>query len=274
MFGYVICNKSGLTQQELARYQRIYCGLCRTLKKRYGELERFGLSYDMTFLALFLSALYEPEESGKEFRCVLHPFQKKYAADSPYLDYAADMTVLMTYYKCMDDWEDDHNHISLQCAKVLKKYFGELEKKYPRQCAAVAASIRELARLEKSPEAGPDETVNCSGMLLAELFVVQEDFWSGSLRRFGYELGRFIYLMDAAMDYKKDLKKERYNPLRKMQKEPQEAEDILVTAIGNATAEFEKLPIVQDAHLIRNILYGGVWQQYYAKVLGKEKHDG
>ena len=274
MFGYVIINQGVMKFNVYDIYHSYYCGLCRSLKEAGGKRSQLTLSYDMTFMVMLLTALYEQEPVEKECRCIAHPVRKHLERKNEISEYCADMNIILTYYKCMDDWEDDHNHISLQCAKVLKKYFGELEKKYPRQCAAVAASIRELARLEKSPEAGPDETVKCSGMLLAELFVVQEDFWSGSLRRFGYELGRFIYLMDAAMDYKKDLKKERYNPLRKMQKEPQEAEDILVTAIGNATAEFEKLPIVQDAHLIRNILYGGVWQQYYAKVLGKEKHDG
>ena len=76
------------------------------------------------------------------------------------------------------------------------------------------------------------------------------------------------------MDYKKDQKKQNYNPLDKMKKKPEEMEQILTMTIGKATEEFEKLPIVKDIHLIRNILYGGVWQQYYLKIAGKEPpHD-
>jgi hypothetical protein len=110
---------------------------------------------------------------------------------------------------------------------------------------------------------------------MAELFVVEEDFWSNSLRSFGYHLGRFIYLMDATMDYEKDKKTGNYNPLRSMGRQPEEMEDLLNMTIGDATQEFEKLPLVQDAHLLRNILYGGVWQKYYARKDRKERrtHD-
>ena len=88
---------------------------------------------------------------------------------------------------------------------------------------------------------------------------------------FGTELGKFIYLMDAAMDYKKDLKTGNYNPVAEMKKKPEEMEPILGMPLGNAMEIFEKLPLVQDENLLRNILYGGVWQQYYAKMHGKEK---
>ena len=114
MFGYVVCNKKALSQEEQERYQSVYCGVCRSLKKRFGQLERFSLSYDMTFLALFLSALYEPWEEEKNIRCVLHPLKKKTAVENEFIDYAADMTVVLSYYKCMDDWEDERKHIRRQ----------------------------------------------------------------------------------------------------------------------------------------------------------------
>ena len=58
MFGYIECNRSKLSKEEQERYRSVYCGLCRNLKLRYGELERMSLSYDMTFVILFLSSLY------------------------------------------------------------------------------------------------------------------------------------------------------------------------------------------------------------------------
>lgn len=274
MFGYVICNKSGLSEEELERYQNVYCGLCKALKTRFGQLERISLSYDMTFLAIFLTSLYEPQEQQKEFRCKLHPLHMKTAIENKYIDYAADMTVALAYFKCLDDWEDEKSQISRKYGDVLKKGYLGVKERYPRQCEMVEKSIRELSKVEKSLDSKPDDAVNCSGMMMSELFVYEEDFWSNSLRVFGYELGRFIYLMDASVDYKKDIKNGSYNPLVRMQKKPEEMEDILSLAIGHATMEAEKLPLVQDIHLIRNILYGGVWQTYYAKVLGKEKsHD-
>ena len=274
MFGYIICNKSKLAHEEIERYQRIYCGLCKVLEKRFGQLERMSLNYEMTFLVLFLTSLYEPEEEKTEFRCIAHPMKKKTAIENKFTEYAADMTIVMAYYKCLDDWEDEHRSMSRKYGELLEKSYKEIEQRYPRQCRSVSEGIQELRNIEKSPESEADDAVNCSGRVLSEMFVYEEDFWSSSLRTFGYELGRFIYLMDAVMDYKKDLKTGNYNPLRKMNKKPEEMEEILMSAIGNAAQVFESLPIVQDVHLIRNILYGGVWQKYYAKVAGKEGLHG
>lgn len=271
MFGYVVCSKSELTEEEIERYQGYYCGVCRALKRQFGELERFSLNYDMTFLALFLSALYEPQDSKKEIRCVVHPTKPRTILENKYIDYAADMTILLAYFKCVDDWKDEHKPGAYCYSKLLQKKYNELQKKYPRQCKGVADAIERISQIEKDENSIPDAAVNTSGKMLQELFVYDEtDFWSASLRKFGYELGRFIYLMDAAMDYKKDIKKNNYNPLIKMEKQPEEIEEILTMIIGSATAEFEKMPIVQDEHIIRNILYSGVWLQYNRKAAKKE----
>ena len=268
MFGYVICNKESLEKGELERYQGMYCGVCKSLERQFGQLERLGLNFDMTFLALFLSALYEPEEKEGTFRCTFHPRRKKPLVENEFTDYAACMTVALVYHKCVDDWEDEKKKSSRLYGKLLKEKYEDIRKRYPRQCQCIESSLEELRKIENTPGVAPDEAVNCSGRMLSEVFVYKEDFWSNSLRIFGYELGRFIYLMDAAMDYHKDLKTNNYNPLFAMHKKPEEMEGILTMAIGRATEQFEQLPIVQDANLIRNVLYGGVWQKYYAKIKG------
>ncbi|MCD8020260.1 MAG: DUF5685 family protein [Clostridiales bacterium] len=274
MFGYIICNQKGLSEEEMARYKAFYCGLCRSLKKEFGQLERFTLNFDMTFLVLFLAALYEPEEEKSDFRCVCHPFHKRQQLKTVFSDYAADMTIALSYFKCKDNWEDDHKYTSRVYGELLKKSYDTVRERYPRQCSAIEESLSALSRLEKQPEAMVDEAVNLSGRMLMEVFVYKEDFWSESLRHFGYELGRFIYLMDAAIDYEDDKKTGNYNPILKMESTPEKIEPMLDMIIGNAAAIFEQLPIVQDEHLIRNILYGGVWQKYNAKIHGKEKSHG
>jgi hypothetical protein len=269
-----VCNKQKLADDEKERYQSIYCGLCKVLEKKFGQLSRISLNYDMTFLILFLSSLYEPEEEEQEFRCMLHPFHTRKAVTNKYTDYAADMTVALSYYKCLDDWQDEHKHLQHQYAEKLEGSYQEVKKRWPRQCEAIETGIEELGKIEKTPSSLPDAAINCFGRLMAELFVVEEDFWSKSLRSFGYDLGRFIYLMDATMDYEKDEKTGNYNPLRSMGKKPKDMEELLLMYIGNATREFEKLPVLQDLHMLRNILYGGVWQQYYARRSRKEQsHD-
>ena len=238
MFGSIICNKNDLTEEELKRYQSAYCGLCRSLKLRYGQVERFSLNYDMTFLALLLDALYECEEKIQEVRCPVHPMKKKPVIGTKYIDYAADMTILLAYFKCKDDWEDEHKKSSRMYGKLIRKDYENIIKKYPRQSKSVEDSLKRLSIIEKSADSIPDEAINCSGMMLSEIFVYEEDFWSDALRRFGYELGRFIYLMDATLDYEEDKKKLNYNPLFEMEKKPEEMEPILSQVIGNAAFQF------------------------------------
>ena len=107
MFGYVQANINTLNEDEKARYRQFYCGLCHTLGQRHSELSRFGLTYDMTFLAILLSSLYEPVEEKKDSSCIVHPVKKHSFIQNRYIDYVADMTVALVYFKCIDDWNDD-----------------------------------------------------------------------------------------------------------------------------------------------------------------------
>ena len=59
MFGYVMANQDGLSAEAKERYHAAYCGLCHALGKRHGQKSRLTLTYDLAFLAVFLSALYE-----------------------------------------------------------------------------------------------------------------------------------------------------------------------------------------------------------------------
>lgn len=273
MFGYVMCNKEELSKEEQQRYQSVYCGLCKTLERKYGQLARFSLNYEMTFLILFLSSLYEPSEIEQTFKCVMHPLKNKQECTNKYTEYAADMTIALTYHKCLDDWRDERKHLQHLYGNHLLKAYQEVLERYPRQCQVIEDGLRELTRIENTKGAIADNAVNSFGRIISEIFVYEEDFWSKELRAMGYDLGRFIYLMDAVIDYKKDLKTNNYNPLVSMKKQPEEMEGVLKVMIGGAAARFEDLPLVQDEHLMRNIIYGGVWQQYYARKSKKEKKN-
>ena len=57
MFGYVRPCLESLDEAQKKRYRAWYCGLCQSLGDRHGFRGRMTLTYDMTFLAIFLSAL-------------------------------------------------------------------------------------------------------------------------------------------------------------------------------------------------------------------------
>ena len=107
MFGYVVARKEGLNEEEYARYRALYCGLCRDLGERCGQMARLCVNYDMVFLILVLSSLYEPEETAGSARCAAHPARARDFVRSEVTAYAADMNVALMYHKLRDDWADE-----------------------------------------------------------------------------------------------------------------------------------------------------------------------
>ena len=275
MFGYVAANPKMMNEQQTERYRCAYCGLCRTLGKRHGELTRLSLTYDMTFLSLFLGGLYEPEEQNEQFRCLMHPKGKHTGVSTVYTEYAADMNVLLAYLNCLDNWKDDKNVLALMESAVFKKGYREAAERYPRQARMIGGCMKELAQLEAQKCDNPDLPANCFGKLLGELFVYDErDYWANYLCRFGFYLGKFIYLYDAVMDFDHDKQHGSYNPL--VLRHPEglteaQARELLTLYITPCTEIFEHLPIVKDSDLIQNVLYSGVWQQFDGRY--KKKAD-
>ena len=255
-------NWKELTEARKNRFGCVYCGVCRRIREQSGNISRLGLRYDIAFLSLLLMSLYEPEEESGPNACALHPITKRPWVDNAYVRYGADMNVALAYYNCLDDWQDDRKHTARIMANVFGKHIPRIEEAYPRQCGAIAACIGELSRLEAENCPSPDETANCFGRLMAELFVVREDFWSPTLRELGFHLGRFIYLLDAAVDFEKDKKHGKYNPYLAMGMENADWarwEDYLVLTMAKCTESYERLPLVQDKDILDNVLYSGVW---------------
>lgn len=276
MFGFVTANLGELTDGERARYNAVYCGICRNIRTEASNACRLSLSYDMAFLALVLMSLYEPEEASGRRACALHPFRPRPWVENEFTRYAADMNVILAYRKAMDDWEDDRKHSAKAMAGILKKHIDPIAPRYPRQCRAIENCIARLSELERENCPNPDEPANCFGALMGELFVYFDDMWRGDLYNLGFYLGRFVYLCDAATDYADDIKKKKYNPFAAMGVEcPAQWEEYLVLAMADCTKYYEHLPLVQDKALMDNILYSGVWGNYRKKIKQQEvdEHD-
>lgn len=264
VFGYVAGNYKELTEPQKKRYQAVYCGICREIRKRSSQVSRLGLSYDMAFLALLLMSLNEPEEVQGERACALYPIHPRPWTDNPYIEYSADMNVALAYYNFLDDWQDDQKLSARVMAGAMKKHAQAVALRYPRQCSAISSCLTKLSQLEKANCSNPDLPADAFGELMAELMVYREDFWAPTLRELGRNLGRFIYLLDAVLDYDKDLEKGKYNPFLAMgtKKDPDAWETCLVLTMGRCAAAYERLPLMQDKALLDNILYSGVWVAY------------
>ena len=344
MFGYVLVNKPELKIKEFEAYRSWYCGLCRTLNKRHGLAGRLTLNYDMTFLIMILADLYDEKHECACARCIVHPLDKHCSARTEATDYCADMCVLLAYYKCRDDWKDEHKLkacfamtvLSRKAKRVAERYpekaafiekkmnmldivenaknlpidkvakvFGEImaevfvyrddfwkeehklkacfamtvlsrkakrvAERYPEKAAFIEKKMNMLDIVENAKNLPIDKVAKVFGEIMAEVFVYRDDFWKEDLYKLGFYLGKFIYLLDAYEDVEKDMKTGDYNPFKEFYAKPgfdDQVLNLLLLMIGEATDAFERLPLVENTEILRNILYSGVWVRY-----GKTKAD-
>lgn len=247
MFGYVNIHKPELKMKDFYKYKAYYCGLCRTLNKRYGKLGQMTLSYDMTFLVILLTSLYESETKHERKRCIIHPVKKHNILLNEMTEYVADMNIALTYHHFLDDWKDERSVAGLAGAKALKRAYRKISKRYPRQCQEITDSLTKLAQCEKDNETDIDKVSRCFGELMAAIFAYREDIWEETLRRLGFYLGKYIYILDAYDDIEHDRKKGCYNPLVVLADKGSFDEDcrnMLTMMMAECTREFEKLPCV------------------------------
>ncbi len=279
MFGYIVTNKKEMKPEDVKRYQAFYCGLCRALRERYGKAGQVTLNYDMTFLTILLNALYEPDYRQERHACIMHPTKIHDMYLNEITDYAADMGVLLSYYNLIDDWKDDRNAKSKALAKLLEQHYGDLKSQYPRQVSAVENYVRELTTCETEGDFSLDRAAGLTGTMMAEIMLWKEDVWEKDLRRIGFFLGKFIYLMDAYEDVIADCKSGSYNPWKQYYRNEsgeefnRRVEDILNMMMAEAAKAFEKLPIIQDADILRNILYAGSWNKFEQMKRRREKKE-
>jgi len=263
MFGYLTADRSRLSEAQRQRYRSCYCGLCRAIGQRCGQVCRLCLTYDMVFLTMTLDSLYEPEAVTERRTCPVHPLRPVESCRSAAADYGADLNVLLAYYNCLDDWEDERRLLKAGEAKLLRAAAYAAGERNPVQRSAVAEGLAALREIEQRRDPSPDAGANAFGALMGSLFVWKRDRWEPELRALGEGLGRFIYLLDAARDRAADEKKGLYNPLSAAFRDGLDEAallDALSGIMAEAAAAWDRLPLVQDAAILKNILYHGVWQ--------------
>ncbi len=277
MFGYIIVNKPEMKFKEFDIYHGYYCGLCRKLKEHYGKAGQMTLSYDMTFVVMMLSSLYEPDTKDGETKCAAHPLQKHAAKINEITDYAAHMNVLFTYYKCKDDWKDERKYKKMFFGKVLSRKCAFSKSFYREKWRNVEQLLNELSIEEEKGTMDIDRMSGLFGKVMAEIMLYRKDEWEELLSRFGFYLGKFVYLMDAYEDIEEDLKNDNYNPFKELyQREDFEqiCNDILTMMMAECSRAFEQLPLIENVEILRNILYSGVWYRYEQVRAKREKEKG
>lgn len=284
MFGYVKVWKPMLRVCELEAYRGIYCGLCRELGRRYGQLSRNFLSYDFTFAALLEMAVGTAPPAFEQKRCLLHPEKKENSLiPNPALSRACDDTVLTVWYKLKDNLSDGNPAEKAAASASMAALRGSYRKASAAQPEFAAVLEREIARqsaLERAACPSTDEASDPSAQILASLFSsYSED--AGQKRvlgRLGYLLGRYVYLADALDDLEKDRKSHSYNPflLCFPSSSPEEireqARGSLYLTIGEMETVYSLLEIHYFGPILENVFALGL-HHVADELFGKQKQS-
>lgn len=276
MFGYVTPCKMELKIKDYEKFRAYYCGLCKSIKENVGNIPRMSLNYDMTFLAILLDSLHDSRISYIKQRCSLHPLKKKLiVTNNSYLEYAAFCNTALSYYKFIDNINDDNSTKSKVFSLLFKGYLRKTPSKYREHIVYMENTLNQLYKLEKNPE---NKSIDCISHPFAELtgFILssyENNSSKNNLYWLGYNLGKWIYIIDAWDDLEKDMEKKKFNvinscfnndnlPYNEFSKQMKKKVDfILGTCAAQCMHFFGNLSLEKNEDLLYNILQYGLLEK-------------
>ena len=276
MFGYLQVDKGELKVREFEAYKSVYCGLCRQMGKDYSFLARLSLSYDCTFYAMMLMSLSKTCKGFKDGRCRFNPLKKcKFAlCEDDCYSKAAAFSVISGYYKLQDDIHDSGFFKGL-AARFLKLFFGHWRKRaakrYPELDSIVSNMLNSQFEVEQGENPSIDEAAHPTAVMLAEVMSLEgaNDLQKRVFYEFGYNLGRWIYLIDAADDLEKDIKKNNFNPFTNAETEKITA--VLNQSLARAYDAYNLIELTDFKGILDNMMLLGFPLKQNRVISGKQE---
>ena len=282
MFGYLRVRKSELLVREWDAYRAVYCGLCRQMGRDYSFLTRLTLSYDCTFYAMLLMSLSRSCKGFDKGRCTCNPLKKCHFArceDEAYSKAAA-FSVISAYYKLVDDLVDSGFWKRL-VLHIVKPFFSRWHKKAVRRFPALEAPVAQMmaaqCAVEQNPQAGIDESADPTAQMLAAVLSLeaQTDVQRRVFHEFGYHLGRWIYLIDAADDLERDEKHHNFNPFKAVPAEEREKYQtgVLNQCLARAFDAYQLMDVTDFKGIFNNMLLYGFPSKQNAVVYRRQEEQ-
>lgn len=213
MLGYVTCEKPEMKIREFELYNGYYCGVCKSIGRRYGQLPRMTLSYDAAFLAVVLAGIFDEKEDITQEHCIIHHIKKKTIVRNEAIDYAADVMLILAWNKFRDDVLDEKKVRAKGLLLLFNRTYKKLKKSYPELCEKIEFHLSNLSKLESEKCKSIDRVAEPFARIMEIVFSNYYIKENQMLSRFGYHLGKWIYLMDALEDIEDNIDTGAYNPL-------------------------------------------------------------
>lgn len=277
MFGYVRINKMELKVKEYYKYRGYYCGLCKYLKENFGEISRLSLNYDVTFLIILLSAIYKSENSITKERCIVKPTSKNLRIINEITEYGANINIILTHNKLKDNIDDDKRIKDHILYYIHNNVYNKTDNIYKQKSEFIQSKLKELYELEKKNTMCIDKTSNIFGDIMRDVFCYKEDEYKHILGNIGFNIGKYIYILDAYEDLDEDLKRERYNPFMNYIDNREElkskVENLILIILSFIEEDINKLELNDNRDIVENIIYSGMYLRFINIMKGRDNNE-
>ena len=284
MFGYVTPLKSELKVKEFEYFRSYYCGLCNEIKREYGNIPRFCLNYDLTFIAFLLDGLYNESLDLQAIKCLRHPNKTIIiSSKTNALNYCANLSILLFDYKLKDNIRDDKSIKSKFFELILSSSTKKSLLQLNNLSDKISNNLSLLASLEKSKSFTSIDEIchpfsDIMGCILSDFpYMLEEDNDKirSDLYYLGYFIGKWIYLIDALDDLKDDIITNSFNPYVVIfNKDNLEYENLILSCIDeidfyitncivNCSDFLKDIPFKKHYSIIDNVINLGMLNKYY-----------
>ena len=186
----------------------------------------------------------------------------------------AGINILLSYYKALDDVIDSGKKSSL-VLRALRGSYRKAKADLPVADEIISRGYEKLREAEKAGETSIDRASDCFAGLLSELFAAsslggRDEYYSESMRKLCYNIGKFVYIADALDDVEEDYAAKRYNPVlaavpgfggdraKYFSEHSDELRFAVNSTVNRAIESSNGLTFTQADGLLRNIIYDGL----------------
>ncbi|MBR4035123.1 MAG: hypothetical protein IKJ05_00140 [Oscillospiraceae bacterium] len=276
MLGNVKPFLPALSEENRTRYSAVYCGLCDTLGRDYGVISRFLLNYDMAFVALIYDDLHHSPFETRHRGCIANPLKKKDIMKATAgTEYAADVLILLAYYKLLDNIYDEKFFKKAGCMAVYPYFLVKVQKaqkRHPQLAQVLKQQSENQQQAEKnavSIDSVAMPTARMTQAILAECSNDEKD--SFAVKQCGFFLGRVIYLLDALTDRDTDAKENKFNIFNILKLTEEQAKAECFMALGEMAHWYRQIDFKDNKDIIENIIYMSMARKI--KFAGEEKEQ-
>lgn len=216
MIGYLKPYYLDMKICEFNQYRSFYCGICNDIKKQHGQLYRFLLNYDITFMGVVLTTYFNEEITVSKYRCPLNPISAKDIYSSKWTQYVADINCLFVYHKLLDNDKDKKNTTSRVARKCFEKKYRQISQQYDKESNIMSSYVKILDEYERNESQDYVQIGKSFGEALKCIFEEKcdNDVDKRLIGTLFYYIGQWIYNIDALDDIEKDIKNQEYNPFK------------------------------------------------------------